>query len=128
MGRARGFDQNTVLDRAVGLFADYGYKGTSIDGVVATTGLSRGSLYAIFGSKRGLFRATLHRAFDQRAHQAGDLVLVALLELAPRDLEIRGDCQQGYAVLFADDPALLGARLLLRAGISTGKELQCQQL
>ncbi len=111
-----------MLDRAVGLFARNGYEGTSIDDVVTTAGLHRGSLYATFGSKRGLFRAALRRAVDQRSAQAGDLVLVALLELAPRDLEVRRDCQQAYAALFAGEPARLGACLLAHAGLTTGKD------
>lgn len=122
MGRRRGFDQDVVLDHAATLFARNGYEGTSIDDVVTTAGLHRGSLYATFGSKRGLFRAVLHRAVNQRCDQASDLVLVALLELAPRDLEVRRDCQQAYAVLFAHDPARLGARLLARAGLTTEKD------
>lgn len=80
-----------------------------------TPGLHRGSLYAAFGSKRGLFRTALHHAVDQRLDQAGDLVLVAMLELAPRDLEVRADCQHAYAELFAHEPARLGYRILARA-------------
>ncbi len=119
MGRTRSFDQDVVLDRTVDLFARSGYEGTSIDDVVTATGLHRGSLYAAFGSKRGLFRAALHRAVCQRVDQAGDLVLIALLELAPRDPEIRADCQLAYAELFADEPARLGTHLLARAGLNT---------
>lgn len=122
MGRTRGFDQDTVLDHTATRFARTGYEATSIDDIVTATGLHRGSLYATFGSKRGLFRAVLRRAVDQRGELAGDLLLVALLEMAPRDTELRGDCRQAYAALFAEEPARLGARLLTRAGISTGKD------
>ncbi|MGI8881062.1 MAG: helix-turn-helix domain-containing protein [Jatrophihabitans sp.] len=111
-----------VLDRAAGLFSRNGYEGTSIDDIVTAAGLHRGSLYATFGSKRGLFRDAMRRAVDQRSDHAVDLVLVALLELAPRDREIRGDCRRAYAALFAGEPARLSARLLARAGITTGKE------
>ncbi|MGI8591137.1 MAG: TetR/AcrR family transcriptional regulator [Nakamurella sp.] len=81
-----------VLDRTADLFARSGYEGTSIGDVVTTTGLHRGSLHAAFGSKRGLVRAALHRAVCQRVDQAGDFVLIALPELAPRGLDIRADC------------------------------------
>ena len=122
MGRPRSFDQDTVLDHSVALFAHTGYEATSIDDVVAATGLNRGSLYATFASKRGLFRAALRHAVDQRDELAGDLLLVALVELAPRDPALRADCRLGYAALFADEPARLGAHLLARSGLSTGKD------
>ncbi len=122
VGRTRSFDQDAVLDRTVDLFARTGYEGTSIDDVVAATGLHRGSLYAAFGSKRGLFRAALQRAVAQRVDRAGDLVLVALVELAPRDLDIRAQCRLAYEELFADEPARLGAHLLARAGLNTEEE------
>ena len=122
VGRARSFDQDAVLDRTVDLFARTGYEATSIDDVVAATGLHRGSLYAAFGSKRGLFRAALHRAVTQHLNLAGDLVLTALVELAPRDLEIRADCRLAYAKLFADEPARLGTHLLAHAGLITPEE------
>lgn len=127
MGRPRNFDQETVLDHAAGLFASSGYAGTSIDDIVTTAGLNRGSLYATFGSKRGLFRAAMLRAVSQQSMQAGDLVVVALLELAPQDPEIRRDCKEAYSALFAADPALLGTHLLIHAGLNAdpnGKEPQ----
>lgn len=122
MGRTRSFDQDTVLDCTAGLFARHGYDGTSIDDVVTMAGLHRGSLYATFGSKRGLFRATLDRALEERSEHAGDLLLVALLELAPHDVEIQQDCRDGYTALFADQPARLGACLLAHAGLTPEKD------
>jgi TetR/AcrR family transcriptional repressor of nem operon len=122
VGRTRSYDQDAVLGRTADLFARTGYECTSIDDVVAATGLHRGSLYAAFGSKRGLFRAALQRAVAQRADRADDLLLVALLELAPRDLEIRADCRLAFGELFADEPARLGRHLLARAGLNTQEE------
>lgn len=61
MARPREYHPGTVLDRAVEAFWTHGYAGTSIDDLVTATGLHRGSLYAAFGDKRGLFLAALDR-------------------------------------------------------------------
>ena len=52
-GRAR------LLEAARDLFAAGGYAATSIDDVLAVTGLSRGALYHHFANKRELFAAVL---------------------------------------------------------------------
>lgn len=118
MGRPRSFDQATVLDCAVTLFARDGYEGTSIDRIVTETGLHRGSLYTTFGSKRGLFRAALRHALGQPSALTADLVLVALLELAPHDREVRRECAHAYAAVYGSDPGRLGTRLLTRGGVA----------
>jgi TetR/AcrR family transcriptional regulator, transcriptional repressor for nem operon len=136
MGRPRGFDEAIVIASAAELFLSRGYEATSIDDLVTATGVHRGSLYKAFGSKRGLFLAALQRWLDQElpaavagtgdpiATDALDLLLVAALELAPRDPEIRDLVLRGCQRLSLDhrsaepvDPAcLLGRRLLHRAG------------
>ncbi|MBX9749612.1 MAG: TetR/AcrR family transcriptional regulator [Roseococcus sp.] len=60
-GRPREFDEAEVLDAALQLFWAQGYERTGIADVVAATGVLRGSLYAAFGDKRGLFLAALAR-------------------------------------------------------------------
>jgi TetR/AcrR family transcriptional repressor of nem operon len=61
MAGVKKFDRDQVLDRAMRLFWQRGYEGTSIEDLVSATGINRGSLYATFGSKCGLFLATLER-------------------------------------------------------------------
>lgn len=120
MGRKRSFDETTVLDALIGVFLDHGYEGTSLDELVAATGLLRGSLYSAFGSKRGMFLAALRHATDndQVSQRTLDLMLVALLELAPRDEEVRTIVS---GALVGDDQhetaTRLGRRLLERAGL-----------
>jgi len=103
VGRTRSFVESEVVAAARRAFLATGYEGTSVDDLVTATGLHRGSLYGAFGSKRGLFVAALRQALGDASLQrpgpaAGgcalddeslDLVLVALLELAPRDAEVR---------------------------------------
>ena len=61
MPRPRQFDIDEALDNAVRQFWDTGYFDTSIDALVATTGVARKSMYTVFGSKRDLFLAALSR-------------------------------------------------------------------
>jgi TetR/AcrR family transcriptional repressor of nem operon len=61
MARTREFDTDAVVEAAMGAFRSKGYEGTSIQDLVEATGLGRGSLYAAFGSKDGLYLAVLDR-------------------------------------------------------------------
>jgi AcrR family transcriptional regulator len=118
VGRTRGFDEATVLRAAVAAFRASGYEGTSVGELVEATGLHRGSLYQAFGSKRGLFLAGLRQVLHDDPAGAGatDLLLVSLVELAPRDDEVRSLLHRHLADhgLTTHD---LGARLLRRARI-----------
>lgn len=113
MGRNRNFDPQDVLRDARAVFAERGYEGTSVDMLVSATGVHRGSLYSVFGSKRGLFLECLKQAIE--THGADDeIVLVALFDLAPRDAEAR----QLLAALPELNETAVGARLMRRANIN----------
>ena len=116
-GRPRSFDEQQVVRHATALFTGRGYEATSIDDLVAATGLHRGSLYKAFGSKRGIFLAALQRVVDSPVDGL-DLLLVAALELAPHDDDVRALVGQGCALLPGHADALLGRRLLDRAGLT----------
>src|SRR5258707_15488421 len=55
MARPRSFDEEEVLRAARDQFWTLGYAATSLDDLMAATGLGKGSLYGAFGSKRELF-------------------------------------------------------------------------
>ncbi|MHB1171810.1 MAG: TetR/AcrR family transcriptional regulator [Lacisediminihabitans sp.] len=120
MGRNRSFDAADVIAKCAEVFLRTGYEGTSIDDLVNATGLHRGSLYKAFGSKRGLFLAALHQlaTLEASTPYGIDLLLVALLELAPRDAEVR-EVTAGILARFPNqnNAATLGARLLERAQV-----------
>jgi TetR/AcrR family transcriptional regulator, copper-responsive repressor len=63
-GRPRAFDRDEALDRAMGLFWDRGYEGTSLDDLTAAMGISTSSLYATFGDKACLFEAAIDRYLE----------------------------------------------------------------
>ncbi len=122
MARPRSFDADVVVTVAAGVFRRLGYEAASVDALVAATGLHRGSLYGAFGSKRGLFVAALRDVVTNRRtdDDALDLALVAALELAPRDTEVRellAAACEGIDDLAGGRAGALGARLLDRAGL-----------
>lgn len=65
MARTREFDTDKALEDAMQVFWDLGYGETSIEDLVARTGVSRYGLYSAFDSKEGLFLAALARYQDK---------------------------------------------------------------
>lgn len=61
MARAKAFDPDRALDRAMEVFWRHGYEGTSVDALAEATGLNRSSIYNTFGSKHRLYLAALDR-------------------------------------------------------------------
>lgn len=66
MARPREFDEERVLDAVMDTFWRNGYEGTSAQALVDATGLGRGSLYAAYANKDGLFEQALLR-YHKRA-------------------------------------------------------------
>jgi TetR/AcrR family transcriptional regulator, transcriptional repressor for nem operon len=90
MARPREFDEAAVLDAARAAFRAKGYAATSLQDLMDATGLGKGSLYAAFGDKRGLYLRVL-------AQYAGEGVAGA------------------EAALNGDEPALAALRAYLLA-------------
>lgn len=115
MARPRNFNEDDVIDRAAGVFGRLGYAACSVDDLVDATGLQRGSLYKVFGSKRGLFEQVLRKAFVGNWHAnpaAIDLLITALREMAGIDAPIAALCRAALATYTGDAALLLGVRLL----------------
>ena len=58
-GRPKVFDREDALEKAMNLFWQHGYEGTSLSHLVAATGAKAPTLYAEFTNKEGLFCAVL---------------------------------------------------------------------
>src|SRR5258708_32051825 len=71
-GRPREFDTDAAVERAMGVFWSCGYHGASLPDLMEATRLSRGSLYAAFGDKHGLFLLALDRYIAQALKRLDD--------------------------------------------------------
>jgi TetR/AcrR family transcriptional regulator, transcriptional repressor for nem operon len=85
-GRPREFDKDKALERALELFWARGYGATSIQDLVDTLALERGSLYGAFGDKRHFYLDAVRlywNVYEQRLTEALDTapVLPALREI-----------------------------------------------
>lgn len=89
MPRSPEFDRDDVVEAAQAVFWDRGYSQTSVADLVEATGLKPGSLYAAFGSKKGVFLEVLetyNRGFIRhvgalRRHESGALAgLITILD------------------------------------------------
>lgn len=119
MGRPRQFDEGAAVHAAAAVFLRRGFTATSVDHLVEATGVHRGSLYGTFGSKHGLFLRVVDAMAGPDADPTDrlDLLLVALVELAPTDPQVRDRA----GVLCAEHrltAELLGGRILARAGLT----------
>ncbi|MEW8627944.1 MAG: TetR/AcrR family transcriptional regulator [Candidatus Thiodiazotropha sp.] len=61
VGRKRSFDKSEALDKAMRLFWENGYSGTSVSDLTEQLGINKPSLYAAFGNKEKLFQSALER-------------------------------------------------------------------
>lgn len=82
MARPPGYEREDVLGKATDVFWQRGYGATSITDLVAATGLKPGSIYAAFGSKKGLFLEVL-----EEYHCGFMADLEASIEVAPSPLK-----------------------------------------
>jgi TetR/AcrR family transcriptional repressor of nem operon len=55
MGRPASFDQTEMLETIQSVFWDNGYSATSLDDIMQSTGLGKGSLYGAYGSKQDMY-------------------------------------------------------------------------
>ena len=119
MGRPREFDEAEILSKATGMFGRRGFSALSVDAVLTELGLNRSSFYKIYGSKHGLLRAVLesvcaHAEAGSADDAAKDLVVVALVEVAPGSRDLRALMQRAVQLCFGDDARALGQHVVSR--------------
>jgi TetR/AcrR family transcriptional repressor of mexJK operon len=81
--QARGRDrQRALVDAARDLFLRHGYRGTTLEAIIARAGGSRETIYRLFGGKHGLFGAIIAEVGEQFA---ASIVAPGAFDLAPRE-------------------------------------------
>jgi AcrR family transcriptional regulator len=72
MGRARTFDTDEALDRAMEVFWRSGFEGASLTDLTEAMGIERPSMYAAFGNKEQLFVKALDRYVEVPSAYVGE--------------------------------------------------------
>jgi AcrR family transcriptional regulator len=102
-----------LIEVATGLFAEHGYEGTSIEAVLAATGVSRGALYHHFAGKEALFTAVLEAVSGRITAELTEVIsgctdpVEALRTAALGWIDLAGDPVIQRIVL-VDAPSVLG--------------------
>ncbi|MET0430590.1 MAG: TetR/AcrR family transcriptional regulator [Microvirga sp.] len=102
-GRPRTFDRAAVLEKAMDVFWQHGFEGSSLSDLTTAMGINSPSLYAAFGSKEALYleavrhfsrttgSGTLQALADESSLRDGlARMLCASIDCATQDLRPRG--------------------------------------
>jgi AcrR family transcriptional regulator len=105
--------RSRLVDVATRLFAAAGYEGTSIEEVLAESGMSRGSLYHHFPGKEALFLAVMEEVGIRTAQPVLDAMAAAPDPVAALRLGALGWVRLAadpvvQQILLIDAPAVLG--------------------
>lgn len=135
MARAKAFDVDEVLVKAMELFWKHGYERTSLTDLVLHTGVHKRSMYDTFGDKHTLYLKVLER-YSEIIDQSSERIvhnarstkesLKLLLEMAfQREFESPKGCLLvNTAVELAEhDPQ---SKLLINQCWSCSEELMCE--
>ena len=74
MARPIQYDRDAVTAKAMTVFWQEGFNGSSVDKLVQATGLNKHSLYKAFDGKDGLFRSCLERYIEREAAPFFDIL------------------------------------------------------
>jgi AcrR family transcriptional regulator len=91
-----------LLEAALELFAERGYRDASVDEIAARAGYSKGALYWHFSSKDDLFFALLEERIDRPWRET-----IELLESAPPEHDMAPEASQRFAEVLRGQRELL---------------------
>ena len=117
-GRKRSFDKQVVLDQAMRLFWENGYSGTSLSDLTTTLGINKPSLYAAFGNKEHLFKASI----EHYMQHYGEPLMKKLLEPETAPLSQRVKAYLHATALLITNPELPKGCMLVKSSCEAGSE------
>lgn len=100
-----------ILDAALDQFAEHGYVGASLDNVARRAGVSKKTVYNVFGDKERLFRAVIGQAIET-AEAFSTRAAATLSGITEVDPELR-DAVVGMARTILTGPVIRLRRLLI---------------
>ena len=74
MARPREFDEQQVIENLMTVFWDKGYEATTMQDLVKSSGLLKGSLYGAFGDKQAIYMAALKHYIATRIQAEIDML------------------------------------------------------
>jgi TetR/AcrR family transcriptional repressor of nem operon len=110
MARPKEFDKHEVLGKAICVFSDKGYNGTSMQDLVDGLGISRSTMYETFSNKHTLYVEALESYQKSAREQVYDIIkdssgakqaIQRLLEMAVSKL-LDSDQQNGCLLINAE--------------------------
>lgn len=116
-GRPIQYDPDAVLDAAMQTFWSRGYEATALPDLLAATGLSRSSLYQVFGSKQGLFETCLDHYAETLAQD-----MAQALEAAPSGLGFLAAVLDGFVEERGTEARRRGCLVL-----NSAREFSCRE-
>jgi AcrR family transcriptional regulator len=101
--RAEGLDGRTaLLEAAMDVFAERGYRDASVDEIAERAGYSKGAIYFHFSGKDDLFFALLEERIDRPMREA-----IKLLESAPPEDDMALEANRHFVGLVSGQRELL---------------------
>lgn len=113
-GRPRNFDRASALRRAMEVFWERGYEGTSLSDLTEAMGIERPSLYAAFGCKEALFREAVDLYNEIEGVPAR-----RVLETAPTARQAIETMLRDYAATYTQAGKPPGCMIVLSALLGT---------
>lgn len=114
-GRPPAFNHDEALEKALQLFWQHGYEGTSMADLMQAMGMNKPSIYAAFGNKEALFRKALQR------YLTGPVAYAAAALQAPSARQVVEELLTESVVLLTSQQTPKGC-LLVQAALSCGQD------
>jgi AcrR family transcriptional regulator len=99
---ARGTARERLLDAAVQVFTERGYRAASVEDIAAAAGVTKGAVYWNFEGKEDLFFALIDERVDRRARE-----LMGVTEQAPREAATAPLISRGITSIVEEQQALI---------------------